>query len=191
MPPKPFQPPRPSAASTKKNAKSKTTTGKPTSKSKPAKPASKTTTKEKPRSKSVQANARASGSTTFSRPSIASSLALDSDSDDIFASDPELEASPDIVDVEMEEAEEEEEREEVIPEALLIRLMHECFKNDNTRIGKDAQPAIHKYMETFVREAIARAAFARSEAQGGLSSANTFLEVEDLEKLAPQLILDF
>lgn len=69
-------------------------------------------------------------------------------------------------------------------------------------------------METFVREALARAAFERSEASGE-GRARDFLEVrqvlrsamrgrglgdgkligvgqvEDLEKLAPQLLLDF
>lgn len=45
-------------------------------------------------------------------------------------------------------------------------------------------------METFVREALARAAYERSNAEGG-AAGRDFLEVEDLEKLAPQLLLDF
>ncbi len=98
-----------------------------------------------------------------------------------------------------------------IPPALLTKLLHHHFKDDKMRIGKEANGVVGKYMETFVREAIARAAFERSEAQkegeGGV--AGDFLEVstlrerscfgpnvcawqvEDLEKLAPQLILDF
>ena len=47
-------------------------------------------------------------------------------------------------------------------------------------------------MEIFVREAMARAAFIRvdiEEKRGG--QGDGFLEVEDLEVLAPQLLLDF
>lgn len=95
-----------------------------------------------------------------------------------------------------------------IPPALLTRLLHHHFQDDTVRIGKDAKGVVGKYMETFVREAIARAAFERSEA-GGEGIGGHFLEVsrstlyggmsadlrdgqvEDLEKLAPQLLLDF
>ncbi|KAK3939270.1 ADP ATP carrier protein [Diplogelasinospora grovesii] len=68
-----------------------------------------------------------------------------------------------------------------IPPELLTRLLHEFFENDTTRITKDANAALAKYMDVFTREAIARAAV---EKEGG------FLEVEDLEKIAPQLLLD-
>jgi centromere protein X len=42
-------------------------------------------------------------------------------------------------------------------------------------------------METFVREGIARCVWARSE----LPDPGGFLEVEDLEKGAPQMLMDF
>ena len=43
-----------------------------------------------------------------------------------------------------------------------------------------------------MREALARAAFARVEIEEREAGAGDgFLEVEDLEKLAPQLLLDF
>lgn len=49
------------------------------------------------------------------------------------------------------------------------------------RIGKEANGVVGKYMETFVREAIARAALERSEAvaQGNVAAgvAGDFLEV--------------
>ena len=48
-----------------------------------------------------------------------------------------------------------------IPPALLTRLLHEFFTDDGTRISTGANRAVGKYMETFVREAIARAAFER------------------------------
>jgi len=69
-----------------------------------------------------------------------------------------------------------------IPPALLTKLLHHHFKDDKMRIGKEANAVVGKYMETFVREAIARAAFERSEAQkegvGGV--AGDFLEVSAL-----------
>jgi hypothetical protein len=47
-----------------------------------------------------------------------------------------------------------------------------------------------KYMDTFVREALARAKHEMDQKKGAASTRD-FLEVEDLEKLAPQLLLDF
>ncbi|KAI5467028.1 CENP-S associating centromere protein X-domain-containing protein [Mariannaea sp. PMI_226] len=76
---------------------------------------------------------------------------------------------------------EEPEPEKTIPKDLLTRLLHEFFTKDATRISKDANAATGKYFDVFVREAIARAAV---EKEGG------FLEVEDLEKISPQLLLD-
>jgi centromere protein X len=68
-----------------------------------------------------------------------------------------------------------------IPPELLTRLLHEFFERDGTRVSRAANDAVARYMDIFVREAIARAAV---EKEGG------FLEVEDLEKIAPQLLLD-
>lgn len=77
----------------------------------------------------------------------------------------------------------------------MTRLLHENFKEEGTRLSKDASAAVGRYMETFVREALARAAFARIEVDErsgrGAGAGDGFLEVEDLEKLAPQLLLDF
>ncbi|ROV97431.1 hypothetical protein VMCG_06920 [Cytospora schulzeri] len=84
----------------------------------------------------------------------------------------------------MEEAgddDDDEEPEKTIPPELLTRVLHEFFENDGTRITKDANSSVAKYMDIFVKEAIARAA---AERDGG------FLEVEDLEKIAPQLLFD-
>jgi solute carrier family 25 (adenine nucleotide translocator) protein 4/5/6/31 len=63
---------------------------------------------------------------------------------------------------------EEEEPEATIPPALLTRLLHEFFEKDATRLTRDANSAAAKYMDIFVREAIARCA---QEREGG------FLEV--------------
>ncbi|MDI1487668.1 MAG: hypothetical protein OHK93_006939 [Ramalina farinacea] len=63
-----------------------------------------------------------------------------------------------------------------IPPALLTKLLHHHFpsnqpqsgtgdtdRGSNVRISKDAMGVVGKYMETFVREAIARAAYERNE----------------------------
>lgn len=63
-----------------------------------------------------------------------------------------------------------------IPPKLLTRILHHHFKDSNIGIGKDANELVGKYMETFVREAIARATIERREADdGGLGGE--FLEV--------------
>ncbi|EAQ84141.1 predicted protein [Chaetomium globosum CBS 148.51] len=76
---------------------------------------------------------------------------------------------------------EEEEGREKIPPELLTRILHAFFEREGTRITRDANAAVARYMDIFVREAIARAAVERSSG---------FLEVEDLEKIAPQLLMD-
>jgi Zn-dependent metalloprotease len=70
--------------------------------------------------------------------------------------------------VRVEEEEEDEQPEKTIPRDLLTRLLHEFFAKDATRISKDANAAVGKYVDVFVREAIARTAV---EKRGG------FLEV--------------
>ncbi|KAI0432850.1 CENP-S associating centromere protein X-domain-containing protein [Xylaria sp. FL1042] len=77
--------------------------------------------------------------------------------------------------------EDDEETKKTIPPELLTRILHEFFEKDGTRISKDANKAVAKYMDIFVREAIARTA---------VEKGNGFLEVEDLEKVAPQLLMD-
>lgn len=72
------------------------------------------------------------------------------------------------VDEEPEDDEDDEEPEKTIPPELLTRILHEFFEKDGTRITKDANNAVAKYMDIFVKEAIARAA---AERDGG------FLEV--------------
>ncbi|CAJ2511786.1 Uu.00g074110.m01.CDS01 [Anthostomella pinea] len=74
-----------------------------------------------------------------------------------------------------------DEAQKTIPPELLTRLLHEFFEKDGTRISRDANAAVAKYMDIFVREAVARTAVEKGAG---------FLEVEDLEKVAPQLLLD-
>ena len=90
-----------------------------------------------------------------------------------------------------------------IPPALLTRILHSFFIHQDdsdgpqTRISSTAVSALSEYSRTFVREAIHRAAEERGReekrrgvAVGGVAG-EVFLEVEDLEKVGPQLVLDF
>lgn len=70
--------------------------------------------------------------------------------------------------------------EPAIPPKLLTRLLHHHFQNEKTKIAKDANVAVSKYVDIFVREAVARAAYERAEgqgAEGGRSIGDGFLEV--------------
>ena len=87
--------------------------------------------------------------------------------------------------------------EPAVPLSLLHRMLHHNFRDkDKTRITTDAKEVLGKYVEVFVREAIARSAY---ESQGngpdgagdGMRRDDGFLEVEDLEKTGVQLVLDF
>ena len=75
-----------------------------------------------------------------------------------------------------------------IPPALLTRLLHHGFQDQKMRIGKEANGVVGKYVETFVREAIARAAFERSEA-GRTGIDGSFLEVSRLYILLDDLCI--
>lgn len=71
-------------------------------------------------------------------------------------------------------------------------MLHEGLEDKEVRIGKEAMAVTQKYVETFVREALARAMIGRQTEEESLGGAGDgFLQVEDLEKLAPQLLLDF
>jgi hypothetical protein len=44
----------------------------------------------------------------------------------------------------------------------LTRILHEFFEREGTRITRDADKAVARYVDVFVREAIARAAVERN-----------------------------
>lgn len=79
-----------------------------------------------------------------------------------------------------------------IPQKLLTRLLYEGFEDKNVKIGREAMNVYGKYIETFVREALARAIYEREDAdkEGGVLM-DGFVQVEDLERITPQLLLDF
>lgn len=60
-----------------------------------------------------------------------------------------------------DDEENDEDAEKTIPPDLLTRILAEFFEKDGTRITKDANTAVAKYMDIFVKEAIARAAAER------------------------------
>lgn len=67
-----------------------------------------------------------------------------------------------------------------IPRKLLTRLLLHNFSNEKTRLAKDADGVVAKYVDVFVREAIARASLERAEtneAAGTKGVADGFLEV--------------
>lgn len=81
----------------------------------------------------------------------------------------------------MEEAvelddDDDEEPEKTIPPELLTRILHGFFEKDGTRITKDANNAVAKYMDIFVKEAIARAA---AERDGGFFEVSSVVERSD------------
>ncbi|KAL3486820.1 CENP-S associating centromere protein X-domain-containing protein [Aspergillus germanicus] len=81
--------------------------------------------------------------------------------------------------------------EPLIPQKLLTKLLHHHFRKEKTKIAKDANAVVAKYIDVFVREAVARAAYERAEGGTGGGVGDGFLEVEDLEKMGPQLAMDF
>ena len=53
----------------------------------------------------------------------------------------------------------------MIPPKLLTRLLHRHFQDDKTKIAKDANRVVAKYVDIFVREALARAAYEKAEGE--------------------------
>lgn len=58
----------------------------------------------------------------------------------------------------------------LIKPKLLTTLLHRHFQDDKTKITKDAVRALAKYVDIFVREALARASYERTEGQSGKSA---------------------
>ncbi|KAI9730262.1 MAG: hypothetical protein M1834_006026 [Cirrosporium novae-zelandiae] len=79
----------------------------------------------------------------------------------------------------------------VIPQKLLSTITKMHFKEENTKMGVEAGKVLGKYVEVFVRETIVRAQFERERQEAEGKGRGGMLEVEDLEKVAPQLLLDF
>ncbi|OJI85179.1 hypothetical protein ASPTUDRAFT_28871 [Aspergillus tubingensis CBS 134.48] len=202
----PFKPPSRTSSTAAAPASSSSTTSKP--KGKATTKSTTTTAASKRGPKPKEAPAKASSSKS-ARPRPSSPSPADSDEDSnndndnasssparSDASSPEPEPEPDYILAEIIHKDQPSDdvltNDPVIPPKLLTRLLHHHFQNEKTKIAKDANTVVAKYVDVFVREALARAAFERTEAVGkGASVGDGFLEVEDLEKMAPQLVMDF
>ncbi|KAF2673390.1 hypothetical protein BT63DRAFT_154827 [Microthyrium microscopicum] len=85
-----------------------------------------------------------------------------------------------------------DELEHSIPRPLLAKILHQSLDDKSMRVGKEAMGVLEMYMKVFVQEALARSRHeSSSKAEGRGDATGTWLQVEDLEKAAPQLILDF
>ncbi|RFU31930.1 hypothetical protein B7463_g4398, partial [Scytalidium lignicola] len=150
MPPKPFKPPRPSKAATASASRNST---------------SSKVTKSKPKPRNSTSTVGSARRSTNALPSL---------SPDSSQASGRLSSSP-APSVDGAQSTQRQDPKVTLPPKLLTRLLHEFFKHDNTRISQDAGVAIGCYMETFVREALARAAFAKEE-EDGEGDGGGFLE---------------
>jgi CENP-S associating Centromere protein X len=64
-----------------------------------------------------------------------------------------------------------------IPPKLLTRILWEGFEDKDMKIGKEAMSVVGKYVETFVREAVARAIFERRGDEENDELGDGFLQV--------------
>ena len=72
-----------------------------------------------------------------------------------------------------------------IKEETIKKLLQSYFKEEKTRLSPEALKVFTKFVEVFTREGIGR-----SMIQAQNVDVNT-VEVEHLEKILPQLLLDF
>ncbi|OQE14661.1 hypothetical protein PENFLA_c036G08785 [Penicillium flavigenum] len=203
----PFKPPSrttsagPSSSAPKAKGKAKqTSTEASTSTAVPKTTKSKSTTQLRStgQSKSTSIGKRPRPDSPAANPNAASESEPESDSDESSRSrSRSLSQEPDYILAEItttNHAEDVTSSDPKIPSKLLTRLLHQHFQNEKTKVAKDANNVVAKYVDVFVREAIARAAYERAESDGnagGRGVGDGFLEVEDLEKMAPQLTMDF
>lgn len=176
------------------STKSASASSKATSKSAP-KPTAK---KSAPAKESAASESKSNG---FKPASNAAAVVLSSDEDGDELDEPQPKRQQQkkkrksVSDDEEDEADEQDERSEeeqparkkaktihedpAIPQKLLTRLLYEGFEDKNMKIGKEAMTVVGKYMETFVREALARAVYEREEAEAelGKDTGDGFLQV--------------
>ncbi|KAI1916448.1 hypothetical protein LOZ39_003379 [Ophidiomyces ophidiicola] len=199
----PFKPPRPASNTAKSASPAASTSGANsgrTHKPKPSRQRSKPqatlvsgTPPPKPMAASLSETAEASPSPENRRASCEHSVeSLSSDPDYILA---------EIIPPKEDKRTPLETAEPDFPPKLLAAIIHRHMKQkgEKMRITKDANRLYAKYIDIFIKEAVARAIHERQETlkTDGVerdrirSMIDSYLEVEDLEKLAPQLLLDF
>ncbi|RVD87525.1 uncharacterized protein DFL_001755 [Arthrobotrys flagrans] len=87
----------------------------------------------------------------------------------------------------------EEERKVKIPPELIAKLVKNFLEDEGTKVSGAAIKTVGEYMHLFLTEAVYRAVSDRRDGDPWAKTTNSglMLEVEDLEKIAPQLLLDF
>lgn len=173
----PFNPPRPRASA---SAEASTSASKSKSKT-----ISRTSTASASKSTNKSASSRRRSPSPPSRSaSPASDSASESGSDSASArSERSLSQEPDYIIAEIidDKSKDVHSSDPTIPPKLLTRILHHHFQSDKTKIAKDANLLVAKYVDIFVREALARAAYERAESEGnrnaGRSIGDGFLEV--------------
>ncbi|KAL4934541.1 CENP-X/MHF2 family protein [Aspergillus undulatus] len=179
---------------TKKISESNTTASssnapKPTSRSIKPKPAKPSSSRQRPSLSPVNSNSASPSASRDASPAPSSASGSSSSSDNEASEANYILAE--ITHTDPAETEDVLSSDPLIPPKLLTKLVHHHFRNEKTKIAKDANAVVAKYIDVFVREAVARAAFERSEGDKGAGDGDGFLEVEDLEKMGPQLAMDF
>lgn len=180
----PFKPPSRQSSVTAGPSTSASAKPKPQTKSKTKVPAKKPTTNAKASSSKTS---RPSTSSTRTETEASESPAAASNSDSEASSGSSRSSSPseepDYILAEIIHADAGENdilsSEPAIPPKLLTKLVHHHFKGQKTKIAKDANEVVAKYVDVFVREALARAAFERAEEGKGVERGvgDGFLEV--------------
>ncbi|KAK6346397.1 hypothetical protein TWF730_010723 [Orbilia blumenaviensis] len=87
----------------------------------------------------------------------------------------------------------EEERKAKIPPELIAKLVKNFLEDEGTKVSGAATKTVGEYMHLFLTEAVYRAVSNRRDGDPWAKTTNSglMLEVEDLEKISPQLLLDF
>lgn len=103
-------------------------------------------------------------------------IEIANDSDDPFASQSQTQSqSRKRREAEEIHALELDERKEKIPDDLLAVILSRMWKQEGTRMSRDAVRAVGKYVDTFLREGVARAAWAGEEGGGRGGECSSFL----------------
>ncbi|KAJ6256067.1 hypothetical protein Dda_9159 [Drechslerella dactyloides] len=83
-------------------------------------------------------------------------------------------------------------RKATIPPELLAKLLKNFMEDEGTKISGAATKTVGEYMHLFLTEAVYRAVSNRRDGDPwAKTNAGLMLEVDDLEKITPQLLLDF
>ncbi|KPI42767.1 uncharacterized protein AB675_2006 [Cyphellophora attinorum] len=207
-----FSPPRPSKSKTATKAKASTTKDKTTEPKKRARPStSSTTSATKSNATTAKPRKRQRSPSPHNSDSQPSSRENDEDEDlDDDDDNSNRSASPAATDtndgslnadlddasmllVEVIPSKKDESEQPSIPLPLIHRIAAEGFSEpETTKMSRDARRVLGKYIDTFVREAVARCAYeAEGRGDDGEVGRKGWVDVDELERVAGVLCLDF